>query len=62
MMLELQSKGMKRAVIIAVKLDEIGLSGKESDVESLQMSHRVRLLSHRVQNLLGQNHRFRHRD
>ena len=45
-----------------VKLDEIGLSGKESDVESLQMLHRIRLLRHRVQNLSGWNHQFRHRD
>ena len=39
-----------------MKLDEIGLSGKESDVESLQTLHRIRLLRHRVQNLSGQNH------
>ena len=33
-------------MISAMKLDEIGLSRKESDVESLQMSDRIRLLLH----------------
>ena len=49
-------------MISAVKLDKIGPLGKESDVESLQMSHKIRLLRYRVQNLPGQNHQFRHRD
>ena len=45
-----------------MKLVEIGLSGKETDVESLQMSHRIRLLCHRVQNSSRLNHQSRHRD
>ena len=49
-------------MISAVKLDKIGLSGNKSDVESLQMSHRIRLLCHRVQNSSGRNHQFRHKD
>ena len=61
-MLEAPSKGRTKTVISAVKLDEIGLSGKESDVESLHMSHRIRLLRRQVQNLYGQNHQSRHRD
>ena len=46
----------------AMKLDEIGLSGKESDFESLQMLHRIRLLHHWAQKFLGQNHQAKHRD
>ena len=49
-------------MISAVKLDKIGLSGKENDVEYWQMSHRIRLLRHRVQKYSGRNHQSRRRD